>query len=191
MINFDALGHLAIGQYSPNAAVFLGAATGVFAETGLSSGFVVTIPAPTTAYVIAASAALLSSKMTSSAGAYTETANAALLNTRFVSTAGAYAFTGLPATFSGSGAALGAGSYVITSNAAPLLVGLTGATSGLSVSGRDADLSRDFVNWVWDSVPSSAWNSNAVPSSAWSPSSTPSTTWTVDPAELIPPPEVK
>lgn len=178
LMGFDAVGRLALGQV-PNVASFvLSTITGTFTEAGFSAAFSIKETNALASYSIVASQAIFSSGFTAAATSYVESGKPALFASRMSSVAASYTVVGLPATFSGSGAALGTGSYVITANVAPLLVGLTGGVSGLSVSGRDAALSRDFVNWVSHPGPAGSWTADSAPSSTWTPSAIPSSTWT-------------
>lgn len=57
------------------------------------------------------------------------------------------------------------------------------------ITGIQAELTRDFVNWARHPAPSAGWGLANLPSSIWTPTDIPMTIWTVDPDQVIPPPE--
>ena len=112
--------------------------------------------------------------LVASAGSYVVTGSAATFRISEAAGAGAYTVTGGASSFNFG---LLPGSYVVSGNAAGFALG--GAQTGAYiVTGYPATLSRDFVNWVRDSSPSSTWTEDGVPSSSWTPKANPTSTWT-------------
>jgi hypothetical protein len=171
LLGIDAIGHLAIGQVQALQSAVLPALTGSFIETGIAATFKHSAVSSPTSYVISAQPANLSTVLLAASVSFTETGNSAPLTIALTAVKATYTLIGMPATFNGSGAALGMGSYVVTGNAAALTISLGASSGSYVIAGRSAVLSRDFINWVHDGAPSNQWTIKQPPplTVVWTP----------------------
>jgi hypothetical protein len=126
--------------------------------------------------------------MSASLGTYSVTGIAAVFRASELSSVGTFSVSGNASLFSVK-LTSAAGSYVVTGNAIGFGPSLVAGSGSYTVTANDADLVRDFVNWLPSSGLTGTWSAGALPSSAWTPAAEPSTTWTVDPAQYIAPSE--
>lgn len=95
LLGFDALGHLALGNFPDTASnTSMQADAGAFALTGKAASFTVSQAAAVVSYAFTGNAAPLKVSLSSGAGAFALTGKAATFAINYVASPGAYILTG-------------------------------------------------------------------------------------------------
>ncbi len=121
-------------------------------------------------------------------GAFTLTGNAVTFSISEAASAGAFVLTGYP-SFQLSGIISLGGTFTLSGKVTTYILSEAASPGPFILTGLDSHFTRDFINWLPSARPSSTWTISGSPSGSWAPAGQPSNDWTIDPDQLIPPPE--
>lgn len=162
-----------IYNYQPT----ISAIAGSYAVSGVATPLSTSMAAAATSYAGTGIAATFKPAIVGTVGSYSIAGQAALAGVLYSVSAGAYSVAAQVAGFA-TKLACGVGSFSLASVGAPFAAALTSSFGSYTVTGQDATLSRDFVNWVQRPFDSDNWSDATVQAETWTVSGSASSSWT-------------